>query len=74
MFYVYVIKSQRNGKIYAGHCNDLKKRISDHNAGLVKSTAKRRPFQLLYYEACNILYDAVKRERSLSKLVSDEPI
>lgn len=64
MFYVYVLKSQRDGKIYSGHCNDLKKRIADHNAGLVKSTARRRPFQLLYYEACNILYDAVKREKS----------
>jgi len=64
MYYVYVLKSQRDGKIYSGHCNNLKKRIADHNAGLVKSTAGRRPFQLLYYEACNILYDAVKREKS----------
>jgi putative endonuclease len=65
MYYVYVIKSLKDRKIYVGHTNDLKERIREHNNGLVKSTAIRRPFKLLYYEASNILKDAFKREKSL---------
>jgi len=65
MFYVYVIKSLKDGKIYAGHTNDLKERIRQHNNGLVKSTRSRKPFKLIYYEASNILKDALKREKSL---------
>ena len=65
MFYVYVIKSFKDGKIYVGHTNDLKERIKQHNNGLVKSTRSRKPFKLLYYEASNILEDAVRREKSL---------
>ncbi len=65
MFYVYVIKSLKDGKIYAGHTNDLKERIKQHNNELVKSTRSRKPFKLIYYEASNILKDALKREKSL---------
>ena len=64
MYYVYVLKSLKDRKLYIGHTGDLVKRFQEHNTGLVKSTKKRIPFQLLYYEACNILNDAVKREKS----------
>lgn len=65
MFYVYVIKSLKDNKFYVGHTNNLVKRFKEHNSGLVISTKNRRPFKLLYYEACNILSDAVAREKSL---------
>jgi putative endonuclease len=65
MFYVYVIKSLKDDKLYVGHANDLRKRISQHNDGLVKSTSHRRPLKLIYYEACNMSKDAIKREKSL---------
>jgi putative endonuclease len=65
MYYVYIIKSCKDGKLYIGHTNDLIKRLQKHNSGLVKSTSARRPFKLLYYEASNILIDAVLREKSL---------
>jgi len=65
MYYVYVIKSLKDSFLYTGHTNNLKKRIFEHNSGLVKSTQSRKPFELLYYEACNILEDAIKREKSL---------
>ena len=65
MFYVYVIKSIKDGRVYVGHTSNLKKRFVEHNNGLVPSTKKRRPFKLLYYEGCNILEDAIKRERGL---------
>ncbi|MFH1347029.1 MAG: GIY-YIG nuclease family protein [Spirochaetota bacterium] len=65
MYYVYIIKSEKDGKIYTGHTDNLENRIREHNKGLVKSTRSRIPFKLLHYEACNILTDAVNREKSL---------
>jgi putative endonuclease len=62
MYYVYVIKSLKDDKLYIGHTQDLKKRLEAHNKGEVVSTQKRRPFKLLYYEASNVLDDAIKRE------------
>jgi len=31
MFYVYVLKNDRSGKIYIGQTSDLEKRITQHN-------------------------------------------
>jgi putative endonuclease len=65
MYYVYVLKSLRDQKLYIGQTNNLIKRIKQHNQGLVKATKKRTPFKLLYYEVSNILEDAIQREKSL---------
>lgn len=65
MHYVYVLKSLSDGDLYVGHTNNLVRRFKEHNEGKVNCTKTRKPFSLLYYEACNILEDAVKREKSL---------
>jgi putative endonuclease len=65
MYYVYVIQSLKDKKLYVGHTNDLIERMKGHNNGLVNSTNKRKPFKLLYYEASNLIQDAVDREKSL---------
>ena len=65
MFYVYVLKSEKDEKLYVGHARDLRKRYREHNKGLVKCTKCRRPLKLLYYEASNELGDTIKREKSL---------
>jgi putative endonuclease len=49
-YYVYLLKSLKDGKYYIGQTNDLYKRLEMHNNGLVKSTRKRRPFILIGYE------------------------
>ena len=64
MVYTYVLRSKVDGKLYVGCTADLKNRFREHNSGLVKSTEPRRPFILVYYEACNVLNDAIKREKS----------
>ncbi len=63
MYYVYVIQSLKDKGLYIGHTNDLKRRFQDHNNGQGKATKFRAPFRLVYYEACNILGDAIKREK-----------
>ena len=65
MYYVYALKGLKDKKLYVGHTNDLIERLKEHNTGLVKSTKFRKPFKLIYYEASNLLEDAIKRERSL---------
>lgn len=65
MYYTYVLQSIKNKKIYIGFTEDLKKRIERHNKGLVASTKNRRPFKLIYYEACIHKEDAITREKSL---------
>ena len=65
MFYTYVLKSEKDGKLYVGFTKDLKQRFECHNNGLVPSTRERRPLRLIYYEACLSKDDALKREKYL---------
>jgi len=65
MFYVYVLKSKKDGELYIGSTPDLKKRFLEHNQGKVKSTQSRRPFMIVYYEAYLVEQEARKRESSL---------
>lgn len=67
MFYAYVLKSQKDGKMYIGSTNDLKKRLLEHNNGKSFSTKNRRPLILIYYEAYYSLRDARTRESKLKK-------
>ena len=65
MFYVYVLRSALDGNFYIGHTADLRKRLAEHNSGRVQSSRKRVPFELVYYEACRNLSDAIRREKYL---------
>lgn len=65
MFFVYIIKSEKDGNLYTGYTNDLRKRFKEHNSGLAKSTKFRKPWRLVYYEAYASRQDAEKREENL---------
>ncbi|MBU2539688.1 GIY-YIG nuclease family protein [Patescibacteria group bacterium] len=65
MFFIYILKSKKDGKLYIGCTNDLRERFKKHNSGLVKSTKTRKPFNLVYYEAYASKQDAFKREHNL---------
>ncbi len=65
MYYTYILQSKKDGYIYIGHTDDLKRRFLEHQSGRVESTAPRRPFELIYYEACLERDDAITRERNL---------
>jgi len=62
-FFTYVLKSEIDDKLYIGWTNDLKKRLTSHNNGLVEATKPRRPLKLIYYEACLEKEQAIKREK-----------
>ena len=63
MYYTYVLLSLKDKNFYTGFTNNLKLRFEQHNKGRVESTEDRRPFELIYYEACLDQRDAIKREK-----------
>lgn len=65
MWYTYALQSKKDNQWYTGYTEDLRKRFSEHNKGLVYATRKRRPFTLIYYEACRDERDAKMREQYL---------
>jgi putative endonuclease len=64
-FWVYVLESMNDGKKYTGYTKNLPLRFEAHQKGTVKSTKDRRPFKLIYFEACKEQKDALKREKYL---------
>jgi len=63
MYFVYILKSLKDGKLYTGYTNDLKRRSFEHNRGLIKITKWRRPFKLIFYEAFLNQQDTTAREK-----------
>jgi putative endonuclease len=64
-YYVYVLKSEKDGLNYTGYTQNLKLRFEHHEKGLVESTKNRRPLKLIYFEACLNQQDATHREKYL---------
>ena len=64
-YYTYVLRSIKDRKMYTGYTENLKLRFEQHCRGKVDSTKNRRPFELIYYEACRSQEDALKREKYL---------
>jgi len=62
-YYVYVLKSDKDKKLYYGYSSNLKLRFEQHQKGQVASTIDRRPLRLIYYEACLNQQDATHREK-----------
>ncbi len=65
MYFVYILRSRKDKKLYTGYTNDLKKRFKLHNAGKIISTMNRTPLELVYFEACLNQQDATRREKYL---------
>ena len=64
-YYIYVLRSLKDNQLYTGYTGDLKKRVIQHQKGLVQSTKNRLPAELIYFEGCKNQQDATKREKYL---------
>jgi len=51
MYYVYILKSSKSGKLYYGYTKDLKRRVKEHMEGKSKYTKGHLPIKLFYYSA-----------------------
>ncbi|MEK9134811.1 MAG: GIY-YIG nuclease family protein [Patescibacteria group bacterium] len=64
-YYVYILKSLKDGNFYTGYTSNLKNRINAHNSGKVKSTKHRKPFILIKSEEFGSRKEAMWREWQL---------
>jgi putative endonuclease len=70
--FVYAIRSEVDGRIYVGMCEDVSIRLGQHNSGKTKSTKGYRPWNVVYFEECQNRIDARKREKYLKSGVGKE--
>src|SRR5580704_9087622 len=69
MWYVCIIRSiEFPEQEYTGATADLKRRISDHNAGKSTHTAKFKPWKLVWYCAFPDKYKALEFEKYLNPI------
>ena len=70
MYYVYVLKSQKDGNLYIGQTANLNQRLEYHNSGRIKSTKIRAPLELIHVEEFQTRGEAMKREKALKDVKS----
>ena len=69
-FFVYILQSLKDFSYYVGQCNDLNKRMSQHNEGMSKYTSSKRPLRLRYFEVFYSRHEALIREKQIKKMKS----
>jgi putative endonuclease len=67
-YYVYILASKRNGTLYIGVTDNIKRRVYEHKNDLVKGFTSKYPVhQLVYFELANDINSALQREKQLKK-------
>ena len=62
-YYVYILVSLKDSRLYIGFTKNLQDRLREHNGGVTESTKNRRPLKLVYYEAHLSKEVVLERER-----------
>jgi putative endonuclease len=63
MFFVYILKSEKDKTYYYGSTEDISKRVYYHNSGKVRYTKGHIPYNLHYSETFPTRSEAMKREK-----------
>ncbi|MFQ5445440.1 MAG: GIY-YIG nuclease family protein [Saprospiraceae bacterium] len=66
-FQVYILCSERSGRLYIGQTGDLERRLSEHNAGETASTRGKGPWRLLYSKGFDTRHGAMSFENKLKR-------
>ena len=65
-YYVYILASRRNGTIYVGVTNDLRRRVWQHKHKAIPGFTSRYGIdRLVYFEACRDVTSAIAREKQI---------
>ena len=64
-YYTYILQSVKTRMYYFGVSTNVRRRFTEHNSGLSKSTAPLRPFILKRVERFENIKEAYQRERFL---------
>ena len=62
-YFIYVLQSEKDGRLYKGQTSNISKRLRQHNAGENKSTKGFRPWKLVYYESFKTREEALLQEK-----------
>ena len=62
MYFVYIIQSQNDKRLYKGVTKNIEQRLREHNIGKTKSTRPYKPWSLVYIEEFDNFDAARKRE------------
>jgi putative endonuclease len=73
-YYVYILRSEKDGSFYIGHTADLGERIQRHNLGKSSYTKVKAPWKLIYQEVFTTRSEAMKREKEIKRMKSREYI
>jgi len=62
-YFVYILESEIDGRLYKGQTSDIEKRLTEHNSGKSKSTKGYKPWKLVYFETFETRDEALLREK-----------
>jgi putative endonuclease len=65
MVKVYVIQSEKDGRLYVGMSENVEQRVRQHNKGMTVSTRFYKPWKLVFVEDYPNRIAARKREKFL---------
>ena len=67
-YFVYILTNKKNGTLYIGVTNDIKRRTIEHKQGIIPGfTEKYKINKLVYFEEHNDIKEAIYREKCLKK-------
>ena len=67
-YYVYILANRRNGTLYTGVTNDLRRRVLEHKDGTIGGFTEKHQVKLLvYFERHNDIERAIRREKSIKR-------
>ncbi|NQS89667.1 GIY-YIG nuclease family protein [Patescibacteria group bacterium] len=49
MYFVYILRSQKDDSYYKGVTTNLEKRLKQHNSGGNRYSSNKRPFELIWH-------------------------
>ena len=67
-YYVYILRSETNGKYYVGYTHDPAARLKRHNEGWTRSTKGRGRWKLVYLERYEEKGLAIRREKQIKRM------
>ena len=66
--YLYILKSEKNGRYYIGSTKDTERRLKDfHNLGKVKATRNSKPWVVVFRKEFRVIAEARKMEYRLKQ-------